>query len=238
MTTPAPVLDPAEVQIGTANGPGIWLAPVGTPGPATVAADWAAPWRSLGYLSDDGPTVGQSTDTEDITPWQSIVPIRTVITGRQVTIQFVMWQLNAETMSLYFGTETPEEADGNVDLQVRTDQPQRLYAVGIDSADADRVLRIVFPRASLSDAGDMQIQRGAAVPLDVTLSALDYGGVLADVKLGRNPAFAPQDAVLLSTGTNGHGPNPGNGGAGPTSARRGGAAPHHHDLPAKPGNGS
>jgi hypothetical protein len=56
--------------------------------------------------------------------------------------------------------------------------------VGIDSADADRVLRIVFGRASLSDAGDMQLERGAAVPLDVTLSALDDGGRLAHILLG------------------------------------------------------
>jgi len=218
MTTPVGALNPAEVQVGTANGPGIYIAPPGTPGPATVSAAYAAPWRVLGYLSDDGPTIGQSTDTEDITPWQSIVPIRTIITGRQVTIQFTLWQLNPDTLALYFGTPTPEETDGNLDMQVRTDQPQRLYAVSIDSADADRVLRITFPRASLSDAGDMQIQRGAAIPLDCTLSALDYGGVLADVKLGRNPAFAPADMGLLTTGTNGHGPNPGNGGIQPVPA--------------------
>ena len=61
--------------------------------------------------------------------------------------------------------------------------------MGIDSADAERVLRLGFYRASLSDAGDMQIQRGAAVPLDCTLSALDDGGRLAKVLLG--PAEDP-----------------------------------------------
>jgi len=215
MTTPATALNPAEVMVGTANGPGIWIANAGTAGPASVSAEWPTGWSILGYLSDDGPTVGQSTDTEDITPWQSIVPIRTIMTGRQVTVQFTLWQINARTMSLYFGSPVPEETDGAFDMQVRTDAPQRLYAIGIDSADADRVLRIVFPRCSLSDAGDMQIQRGAAIPLDVTLSALDYGGVLADVKVGRNPAFAPADLGLLTTGTNGHGPNPGNAGVQP-----------------------
>jgi hypothetical protein len=178
-------LDPAEVQVGTANGPGIYLAPAGTPGPADTLAPWEAPWSVLGYLSDDGPTVAQSTDSEDITPWQSVVPIRTVLTSRGVTLQFTMWQLNAETLSLYFDTDAavPGE-DGEIDMEVRTDTPQHIYAVGIDSADADRVLRIVFPRASLSDAGDMQLQRGAAVPLDVTLSALDDGGRLAHILLG------------------------------------------------------
>lgn len=189
MTTPATTLDPDQVQVGTANGPGIWLAPVGTAMPDDTATAFAAPWSVLGYLSDDGPTVGQSTDSNDIVPWQSVVPLRSVITSRSVTLQFVLWQLNALTVGLYFDTDpaTPG-ADGSVDMEIRTDTPQHLYAVAIDSADAERVLRIGFTRASLTDAGDMQIQRGAAVPLDCTLTALDDAGVLARVLLG--PATA------------------------------------------------
>jgi hypothetical protein len=189
---PAPpqALDPTEVQVGTANGPGIWLAPAGTPGPADTHSDWPAPWEILGYLSEDGPTVGQSTDSTSITPWQSVVPIREVITGRSITLQFVLWQLNERTLALYFDADpaTPD-ADGSLRMELRSDSPTHLYAVGIDSRDADRVLRIIFGRASLSDAGDMQITRGAAVPLDCTLSALDDAGVLGEVLLG--PAEEP-----------------------------------------------
>lgn len=186
MSTPAPPsINPGEVQVGTPNGPGIWLAPAGTELPADTETDFAAPWRILGYLSEDGPTIGQATDSTDLTPWQSVVPIRSIITSRSVTLQFVMWQLNALTLGLYFDMEpsTPD-ADGAIDMEVRSDEPQQLYAVAIDSADAERVLRIGFGRASLSAAGDMQITRGAAVPLDVTLSALDDGGRLAQVQLG------------------------------------------------------
>jgi len=192
----APTLNPGEVQVGTANGPGIYLAPAGTEPPDDTEEDWAAPWRILGYLSDDGPTVGSSTDSEDITPWQSVVPLRSVITGRQVTLQFVLWQLNAMTLGLYFDAPEPATAtDGSIDMELRTDAPQRIHAVGIDSADAERTFRIAFSRASLSAAGDMQLTRGAAVPLDVTLSALDDGGILGYVKLGpRASGAAPLDS--------------------------------------------
>jgi hypothetical protein len=182
---PTTTIDPTEVQVGTPNGPGIYLAPPGTPPPDTTEDPWEDPWQILGYLSEDGPTVGVSTDSTDLTPWQSAVPIRSVITSRTVTLQFVMWQLNAVTLALYFDADEPETAaDGSIDMELRTDAPQHLYAVGIDSADAERVFRMAFGRASLSSAGDMQITRGAAVPLDVTLSALDDGGKLAYVKLG------------------------------------------------------
>jgi hypothetical protein len=208
MTTPSNVLDPTEVQVGTANGPGIWIAPAGTAGPASTTDPWPNPWRILGYLSDDGPTIAPSLDQEDITPWQSVTPIRSVVTSRSVTLQFVMWQLNERTLALYFDTDPVEPAaDGSLEMDVRTDQPQHVYAVGIDSADADRVLRITFTRASLTDAGDMQIERGAAIPLDVTLSALDDGGRLAHVLLGPRVAgsgaaadLSPQAARARNSG--------------------------------------
>jgi hypothetical protein len=193
-------LAPDEVQIGTANGPGIYLAPAGTAGPEDTLEPWGEAWDVLGYLSDDGPTVGQATDSSDITPWQSVVPIRSVITSRGVTLQFTMWQLNAITLALYFDADVPEVGtDGEISMEVRSDAPQHIYAVGIDSRDAERVLRITFPRASLTTVGDMQIQRGAAIPLDVTLSALDDAGLLADVKLGPAPEIEPMGAASLSS---------------------------------------
>jgi hypothetical protein len=195
-------LNPDEVMVGTANGPGIYATTAGTAIPAIGAdladprADWTG-WDCLGYLSDDGPTVGQSTDSTDITPWQSVVPIRSVITSRGVTIQFVMWQLDAVTLGLYFDVDRPEpETDGSLDFDVRSDSPQHLYSVGIDARDGDRVFRLGFYRASLSAAGDMQIQRGAAIPLDVTLSALDDGGRLANVKISAGAGAEPLSADL------------------------------------------
>ena len=184
-------LDPSEVQVGTANGPGIYLAPLGSDLPEGTDDDWPDEWKVLGYLSDDGPTVGQSVDQEDITPWQSVVPIRSVITGRAITLQFTLWQLNGKTLALYFDAdeETPD-SEGLLDMDLRSDTPAHLYMVGIDSRDAERVFRLIFYRAGLSDAGDMQITRGAAVPLDCTLSALDDGGKLAKVLLGPPAADA------------------------------------------------
>jgi hypothetical protein len=199
VTTPATTINPDEVQVGTANGPGIWLAPSGTAMPDDTATAFPSPWAILGYLSDDGPTVGQSTDSNDIVPWQSVVPLRSVITSRSVTLQFVLWQLNQLTLGLYFDADPPvPAADGSIDMSVRTDTPQHLYAIAIDAADAERVLRIGFTRASLTDSGDMQIQRGAAIPLDCTLTALDDAGVLARVLLGpATPgAFATTESVV------------------------------------------
>jgi hypothetical protein len=182
MTIP---LNPDELQVGTSHGPGIYMAPAGTAAPPDTFSDWASPWEPLGYLSEDGPTIASSIDTENLTPWQSRSPVRTIITARSMTMQFVLWQLNAATLALYFDAETPTTApDGSLHMDLRSDSPQQLHAIGIDARDGDRVLRLAFPRASLSDAGDIQLSAGALVPLDVTLSALDDAGVLAELLLG------------------------------------------------------
>jgi hypothetical protein len=135
--------------------------------------------------------VGQSTDTNEIVPWQSMVPLRTVITKRAVTLQFILWQINDMTVALYFDADPPTPAvDGSFSMDVRSDTGGHLYAVGVDTADGDRAMRLVFPRANLTDAGDMQIKRGEAVPLDVKLSALDSGGILAHVLVGPSGSAA------------------------------------------------
>jgi len=183
----APVLTPKEVQIGTANGPGLWVAPAGTAMPISAVTAFATPWALLGYISDDGPTVGQNITKQDILPWQGRAPIRSVVTEKSITLHFILWQLNPQTIGMYFDApQATPVADGSFETDVRSDQPQPLYAACIDSLD-QRPFRVGFGRCSLSDAGDMKITKGSAVPLEVTLTALDNAGVLAHVSVGPTP---------------------------------------------------
>jgi hypothetical protein len=180
MTMPAdPVLDPLEVMVGTANGPGIWIAPERTPAPADLTAPFEAPWVNLGYAADDGVTLGGATTSESFTPWQSKTPIRTIVTERTQTVQFIMWQLNETTLGLYFDADVPPAAAGIIEFEVRSDAPSHTYAVCVDLLDGESQFRHYFPRANLETAGDMALTKGALVPLDVTLSALDDNGVLS-----------------------------------------------------------
>jgi phage gp37-like protein len=195
MTTP--VLDPTEVQVGTANGPGIYIADEGTAGPADTTSPWASPWASLGYLDSAGPVVGQKTTSNSLTPWQSVASIRSVITGRELTLQFILWQLNAQTLALYFDTDVVTPAtDGSLSMEVRSDDQPHVYALGIDSRDGEQVFRIAFTRATLTTTSDMKITRGEAIPLDCTLTAMDDNGVLGTILLG--PATAGGLATAAS----------------------------------------
>jgi hypothetical protein len=184
MTAPAtPDLDPTEVIVGTANGVGLWIAPEGTPAPAP-GDPFEDPWKPLGYASDDGVTIGGDKTTESLTPWQSTAPIRTIITEVTRTVAFVLWQLNQTTLGLYFDTPVPApDPDGVTAFDVSSSGGGLIYAVAVDARDGENCLRLIWGRANLDSTGDMQLTKGAAVPLDVTLSALDNNGSQVTVQL-------------------------------------------------------
>ena len=184
MTLPAAALDASEILLGLNNGPGLYIAPPGTAGPTDLETAWGAEWLAVGYISDDGVTLGASTESDDLTPWQSTSPVRTIITGKSLTLQFAAWQTTPLMLGVFFDVEPPTEALGVSTFDIRSDGGGILYAVGLDVKDGDNAFRVVFPRAQLSDNGDVTISRGSAIPWDVTLSALDDNGVLAHMIVG------------------------------------------------------
>ena len=171
-----------DVLIGTANGPGIWMAPVGTTAPTDATTALGAEWSTLGYLSEDGVTLSQSTNSEDIYPWQGRSPVRTMITERNLSMEFSMFEFNEQNLQLYFGME--QNAQGTADawsLNVVSNAPAQIYSFCIDVADLDVKVRYYIPRGSLSDAGDLEITDSGVMALPVTLKTLDSAGELMEI---------------------------------------------------------
>jgi hypothetical protein len=178
-------LNGKEVNVGTPNGAGVYLAPPGTAGPTDTVTAWPVGWNILGYMSDAGPTFAQNTNKQDIIPWQSMVPIRSPVTSREITLQFIMWQLNSLTLALYFQTSQPTPiADGSFSMPVITTQAGKQWAVGVDTIDQGRAVRFIATKALVTANGNMPITRGAAVPLDTTLTCLDDNGTILTVLVG------------------------------------------------------
>ena len=178
----ATALQADDVLIGTANGPGIWMAPVGTSAPTDATSALAADWSTLGYLSEDGVTLSQSTNSEDIYPWQGRSPVRTMITERNLALEFSMFEFNEQNLQLYFGME--QATQGTADswsLNVVSNAPAQIYSFVIDVADLDVKVRYYIPRGSLSDAGDLEITDSGVMALPVTLKTLDSAGELMEI---------------------------------------------------------
>lgn len=200
-------LNSDQLVIGTANNPGAWMADsLTTAAPTTIDGAWPAGWVSLGYLSEDGPTISQSTDTTDINAWQALGVLRSVITSRTVTVQMQMMEWTPDNLAAYWDVDTPVAgAGGLLTFSVRSDEAGRRRQLGIDVRDGDNLVRLIFPRVQLNSAGDLQFQRSAAAVLDCTFSALETDGVLLNqmVQIGGatvTQAVSAADAVAASTG--------------------------------------
>jgi hypothetical protein len=187
MSTSAPALNPVEAVLGINNGPGLYIAPAGATGanlPASLTTAWAAPWEALGYVSEDGVTLAADVTSDAITPWQSTSPIRQVITGKAYTMAFTLWQTNPRSLGLYFDANLPDVDGDSFKFDVRSDEGGFIHAIGLDVRDGNRITRLVFPRAQLSDNDDVTVARGEVIGWGVTLSALDDSGVLATIQSG------------------------------------------------------
>jgi hypothetical protein len=166
-------LDADQAFVGTSRGVGVYIAEMDTAGPTDSASEWGADWTPLGYTSEDGITLTNAKDSTELRAWQSMNPIRTVITGQTRTVHMQLLQRNTTTMGVYWDVEDPEVTDGAYHFQVRSEQAGQRRALGLDFLDGTFSERMVMPRVMLSAVGDLQYQRSGFALYDVTFTILE-----------------------------------------------------------------
>lgn len=196
-TTP---LDASEVLVGTANGAGLYIAPLGTALPTDTTTALPAAWQSLGYATEDG--VGQmlEVDTEDIMSWQDLSPVRTVFKSRILSYKFSMLQWNPTTLALYMGTQEPTVApDGSFTLDLKAADKPVEHALVVDIDDSGVKYRIAMLRTILSAVDDLTLQRGTAAPLGITVKCLAVAGETGRVIAGPSMVKAPSHSAVKAS---------------------------------------
>lgn len=171
MSTPPPTLDADNVRVGLSGS--IYLAPKGTAAPADLTTAWAAAWSPLGYLSDDGVEMAYATDTNDIAAWQSLTPVRKVLSSVDMTLAFTAIELKAATITLYFPSSTITTAEtGSVStLSIPSAPSPDERAIGLEWVDGAITNRLIIPRGEVTDRDTITIARSDAVGLNMTISA-------------------------------------------------------------------
>lgn len=183
--------DAAEVVVG-ANGQ-VYVSPTDTPGPTDSTGALDADFIELGFVSEDGATVTDSKDVENIGAWQSFYAIRRIITGREFTVAFALRQWNGDTVTLAFGGgEVTENATG--EFEYAPPEPETLdeRSLVLDWQDGTRNFRLYVPRGIVSDNVETNITRASAADLPINFAALPLDTETAIFSLFTDdPAFAP-----------------------------------------------
>ncbi|MFJ4418291.1 hypothetical protein [Streptomyces sp. NPDC088925] len=185
--------DADNVRVGL-NG-SVYIAPKGTTAPADLSSPWGTGWVDLGYLSDDGVSLEYSTDSEDINAWQSLSPVRKVLTSVNMTLGFTAIELKTSTITLYFPSATMEDNAGTVHkLSIPAAPTPDERAIGLEWRDGDITNRLVVARGEVTDRGAITIGRSAAVGLEMTVSAYADSAPEIAVWLSNDPAWAAPEA--------------------------------------------
>jgi hypothetical protein len=172
-----------------ANGQ-IYVGPVGAPAPDSWDDALAASYTEVGFVSEDGATITDSKEIENISAWQSFYPIRRIVTSREFTVSFAMRQWNAENIKFAFGGGTVSAASGG-GYKFVPPQPDELdeRSLVLDWQDGDKHYRLFIPRGMATEATEVTLTRTAAADLAITFAALSDGVDPAYTLFTDDPAF-------------------------------------------------
>ena len=182
-------LNADNVRVGL-NG-NIYMAPKGTTAPTDLDTAWAAGWLDLGYMSEDGVSLEFSTDVQDINAWQSLSPVRRVLTSVDMTMGFTAIELKKQTVTLYFPGATMTDVSGTVhSLAIPAAPGPQEFAFGLEWIDGSIKNRLIIARGEVTERGAITVGRSDAVGLEMTVSAYASSAPEIATWLSNDPAWS------------------------------------------------
>lgn len=103
----------------------VFFGPKGSTLPVVMTTDPTAPFSAVGWVSEDGLSLGLSTDVEKFKGWQGGTTLRTKVTSAEKTFTFQALEETPGVLALYYGLD-PEE-----DITVTGTAPNQIAKVDI-----------------------------------------------------------------------------------------------------------
>lgn len=176
-----------------ANGT-IYVAPSGTTPPANIAAAWTG-FTQLGYVTEDGVTMSRNLDTENVTAWQSVSPIRYLVTGVGLTMGFSLLQWDKDTLPLWLGGGSiTNQGGGSFKYSISNAPTIDERVLGVEWTDTRSgstvTNRIIVVRGMVTEGGETTLTRTGAVSLPITFGAMSSDPDLAYVLTSDTTGFS------------------------------------------------
>jgi len=169
-----------EVGVGAGKVTGaIFVAPSGTtlPTDATTALD-ANTWTLLGYTSDEGVTMSESSNSESLRAWEGRVEVYNVQTEFTEQLAFAPVQINADVAKLTWGDDNVTvEQDGSFHVK-HTAATMEPKAFVIETAPRPTIVKRYTGEFQLTERGEAQLDGTQFEGRQLTFNTLpDENGV-------------------------------------------------------------
>jgi hypothetical protein len=185
-------------QLRVAQRGYVKVAPKGSTVPTDTTTAWDAAWSDLGYTDEKGVVFSKKDTKTAIKAWQSLTPVRYILTERDVHVAFVLEQWNKVTFALWSGQGASAVGPngvvvGEYKLSLSPTPTVDERMLGFEWSDPENVVthRVITQRGTVTDTADITIAR-AMVGLGVTFQtiAIDNATDLVTF-LMKDPAMAP-----------------------------------------------
>lgn len=164
----------ANVLVGVPVSGGVYM----TPGPVdlaeyptdTIGTALAAPFEPAGFISEDGVTEANESDTEKIKAWGGDT-VRVVQSDHTVTYSFTFLESNnASVLKAVYGDDNVTILGGVVTVNVNADVLEHRTWV-FEMKDGDNRIRVVVPDGQITSRGDVNYTHAGAITYEVTIEA-------------------------------------------------------------------
>jgi len=154
----------------------VYLADVGTAMPADVTTALSATWLAggLGWMAAGGVTIAADITTTEETAWQSPDPIGERTERRTITIQAGIKQFNQLSFKVLFGGGTWTGTTLTTFVPDSGSAPF-YQAMVVETIEATKKMRWLFPKVSVTETGELKLDRPEAANAAVTFKALNTG---------------------------------------------------------------
>lgn len=165
-------------------------------------ADFGDAFKVMGYITTDGITNSQDSDTSDTNMVQDIEPVRSDISSKTRTLQVTFGEMNAWVKALAHGLPVsawPADKDGDWEYEdgELADNPYyRLLILAQDGVGSEARYRVEFAyRAKVSDYGDRTMNREDAEGEDRTFTCFKDPAVNKSYYEGERAPYRSLDAL-------------------------------------------
>ena len=164
--------DATNVGVGKPKVTGaVFIAPAKTTLPTDASATLDTKFKGLGYMSEDGATIAEERDSEDIPAWGGDI-VYTAQTSYKETIAFTPIEINPEVMKAMYGEDNVKVEEGKLTVTHNVAELPELPLVIETAPNSKTVTRYVVPRAKLTEKGDLSLNGSDPMGRELTFTAL------------------------------------------------------------------
>lgn len=152
-------------------GGAVWSAPAGTTVPTDASTPLPEAFRSLGYISEDGITNSEESDSSDIKAYGGAV-VRTATSSYKETYVMTPLETNAVTLAETYGADNVRLNDkGEVCVDHNSkSRPSRVYVVESLLDGGTKVSRDVIPIGRVTEIGERAFKDGEPLARQITIT--------------------------------------------------------------------